>query len=167
MNPMPAPSLPASARGRINGWHVLAAVVGFFAIVIVVDVSFAVFAYRTFPGEVSSTPYEDGVAYNRKLAQLAAQSRLGWAPVASVTPDGAVLIVVRDRTGAPVQGLTLSGRLERPATEAGRIVPVFHEEQPGTYIARPGRLVGAWDLTVDLKDREGRRFEAERRLTWP
>ncbi|MBS0332957.1 MAG: FixH family protein, partial [Proteobacteria bacterium] len=61
---------------RLRGWHVLAMVVGFFTVVIAVDTSFAVMAYRTHPGEVSVTPYEDGLIYNRKLAQLRAQETL-------------------------------------------------------------------------------------------
>lgn len=156
-----------SARRGLTGWHVLATVVGFFAIVVAVDVTFAVSAYRTFPGEVSRTPYEDGVAYNKKLAQLAAQSKLGWTPVATVASDGAVAIEVRDKAGLPVTGLSVAGRLERPATETGRIVLNFKEAEPGVYRARPGRLAGVWDLTVDLTDAQRRLFEAERRLTWP
>jgi nitrogen fixation protein FixH len=152
---------------QLTGWHVLAIIVGFFAIVIAVDVTFAISAYHTFPGEVSATPYEDGVAYNRKLAQLKAQSRLGWAPVATVSADGAIRVEVRDGAGRPVRGLRLTGRLERPATEAGRIVPTFREAEPGVYLARPGRLMGAWDATLILVDPAGSRFEAERRLTWP
>ena len=57
---------------RLTGWHVLAIVTGFFALVTAVDIGFVVMAVRTFPGEVSSTPYEDGLAYDRSLAQLRA-----------------------------------------------------------------------------------------------
>jgi nitrogen fixation protein FixH len=158
-----------SARSgfRLGGWHVLAIVVGFFAIVFAVDAAFVVSAYRTFPGQVSSTPYEDGVAYNRKLAQMAAQARLGWTPVASVDRAGAVRVEVRDAAGAPVRGLSLAGRLERPATEAGRVTLAFRESDAGVYVAVPGRLTGAWDLTVELTDKARNGFEAERRLTWP
>lgn len=152
---------------QIRGWHVLAMVVAFFLVVFAVDGAFAVYAYRTFPGQVSVTPYEDGVTYNRHLAQLAAQEKLGWAPVASLTPKGLLQVEVRDRAGAPLQGLAVTGRLERPATEAGRIVPVFREQAPGIYVANTAGLAGAWDLTAELKDREGRTFEAERRLIWP
>ena len=152
---------------RIKGWHVLAGVVGFFMVVVGVDTGFLVMAYRTYPGQVSRTPYEDGTAYNTKLAQLAAQAKLGWTVSAGVTPDGQVLVQVRDRAGAPVSGLAGQGKLERPATEAGRITPRFREAAPGDYLARPGRLMGAWDLTVALTDKAGHRFEAERRLTWP
>jgi len=158
---------PPRPHLEIRGWHVLAMIVGFFAVVIGVDGAFTVLAYRTFPGQVSVTPYEDGIVYNRKLAQMAAQQRLGWRASATVTPDGGLQVVVLDRDNAPVRGLTLTGRLERPATEAGRIVPLFREAAPGTYLARPGRLAGAWDLTVELTGDGGRTFEAERRLTWP
>lgn len=151
---------------RFTGWHFLAIIVTFFLAVIAVDVGFATMAYRTYPGEVSRTPYEDGVMYNRQLAQMDAQAKLGWTVAAGVTADGEVLVQVRDRAGAPVRGLTGSGKLERPATEAGRITPRFSETAPGDYVARPGRLTGTWDLSVTLKDAAGHSFEAERRLSW-
>ncbi|MET0272367.1 MAG: FixH family protein [Phenylobacterium sp.] len=150
---------------RIRGWHVLAAFIGFFAVVIAVDVGFVVMSIRSFPGQVSVTPYEDGLLYNRKLAQIAAQERLGWRAGAAAEP-GIVVVEMRDRTGAPLGDLTLSGRLERPATEAGRIPLRFQETSPGRYVARPGRLDGAWDLTAVAQGPHGERFEAERRLSW-
>ena len=136
---------------RITGWHVLAGMVGFFGVVIAVDVTFAVLAYRTHPGQVSVTPYEDGILYNRHIAQLDAQAKLGW----------------RDQAGRPIRGLALSARMERPATEAGRLTPRFVETAPGRYEADVGRLFGAWDLTVEAKDASGDDFLLERRLTWP
>ena len=156
-----------SAGFRIMGWHVLAAVTGFFVLVIGVDGYFASLAFRTFPGEVSKTPYEDGLAYNRRLAQLTDQSRLGWRAAAAVAPDGSVLVRMRDRHGEPVSGLRGGATLERPATETGRIQLAFVEQAPGDYVARAGRLAGTWDLSAALQDAKGRRFEAERRLTWP
>jgi hypothetical protein len=41
------------------------------------------------------------------------------------------------------------------------------ETHPGRYVARPAAAGSAWDVTVIAHDREGVRFEAERRLTWP
>jgi len=74
---------------------------------------------------------------------------------------------VRDRAGAPVRGLAMTAKLERPATEAGRLTPVFRETAAGDYVAREPRLRGAWDLTAEAHDRSGRQFVLERRLTWP
>jgi nitrogen fixation protein FixH len=156
----------ASSGFRITGWHVLALIVGFFATVIGVDGYFAVLAVKTFPGEVSVTPYEDGLLYNKKLAQLAAQEKLGWRAAAGAEP-GRVVVEMRDGRGAPLTGLAVTGKLERPATEAGRKMLAFREVAPGLYAATPGALAGAWDLTAEAADRAGHRFEAERRLTWP
>lgn len=156
---------PATTGFRLRGWHVLAMMVGFFGVVAAVDLGFALLAVRTFPGQVSVTPYEDGLMYNRQLTQLAAQERLGWRATAAAEP-GAVVMELRSRAGAPIQGLVLSGKLERPATEAGRIGLTFREDAPGRYVARAGRLAGAWDLTARAVDAQGRLFQAERRLTW-
>ena len=152
---------------RLTGWHVLAIIVGFFAIVFAVNVGFAFMAVKTFPGEVSVTPYEDGVAYNAKLAQMAAQERLGWRATAAAERGGAIVVTVSDRAGAPLRGLAMTAVLDRPATEAWRKHPAFAETTPGTYVAHPAELTGAWDLSLVAHDRAGHRFEAERRLSWP
>ena len=139
--------------------------VAFFGVVIAVNVGFVMMAVRTFPGQVSVTPYEDGLVYNRTLRQLALQDHLGWRASAAAAPD-TVAVEVRDRSGAPVAGLAVTGKLERPATEAGRIVLTFHEAAPGRYLARQAGLAGAWDLTASAVDAAGQTFIAERRLAW-
>jgi len=148
---------------RITGWHVLFSVVGFFGVVIAVDALFLVLAYRSHPGQVSVTPYEDGLAYNRAVAQRRAQAQLGWSATAAQGAGG-VVIEVADAKGSPVPGLKLTGQLRRPATEAGEIVLTFAEAAPGRYIAPAKPDSGAWDVHVQS---QGQAFQAERRLTWP
>ncbi len=150
----------------IRGWHVLLGVVAFFTVVVSVDATFAVLAVKTFPGQVSVTPYEDGLLYNRHIAQLEAQDRLGWRAAAAAEP-GQVMIEFVGRDGRAVSGLAIGGRLERPATESGRIQLHFTEVSPGRYVAPTGRVDGAWDLTAEASNRAGALFRAERRLTWP
>jgi nitrogen fixation protein FixH len=163
---MSAADTPARQGFTIRGWHVLAGVSAFFAVVIGVDSTFTVLALRTFPGQVSVTPYEDGLLYNRHIAQLDAQARLGWRAAAAAEP-GQVALEFRDRQGRALTGLSITGRLERPATEAGRISLHFTEAAPGRYLAPTGRIAGAWDLTADARGPNGGAFMAERRLTWP
>lgn len=129
-------SLTASPEAgfRVRGWHVAAGVCAFFAVVIGVDAAFLVTALRTHPGQVSVTPYEDGLLYNRSLAQQAEQAKLGWRASAEATP-GQVIITLHDRQGHPVSGLKVAGRLARPATEAGRRDLTFSETAPGRYAA--------------------------------
>jgi nitrogen fixation protein FixH len=149
---------------EVRGWHVAAGVSAFFAVVIGVDATFMVLALRTHPGQVSVTPYEDGLLYNRKLMQLEAQAKLGWSAAAEAQP-GVVRLEVRDRDGAPLSALSVRGELQRPATEAGRTTLRFTERAAGVYEA-PAQVTGAWDMTAKLRDAEGNAFTAERRLSW-
>lgn len=151
---------------QIRGWHVLAGMCGFFAVIFAVDGAFMMVALKTFPGQVSVTPYEDGLLYNNKIARLEAQDRLGWRASAGAEP-GQVVLEFRDRDGRPLTGLSVAGRLERPATEAGRIGLKFAEAGPGRYVAPTGKIAGAWDLTSEAQGPTGGAFVAERRLTWP
>lgn len=151
---------------RIRGWHVLVAMILFFAVIIAVNAVFITAALRTFPGEVSVTPYEDGLAHNAKLARQAAQAELGWRAAAGAEPQ-AVAVRIVDAQGAPVRGLSFSGKLQRPATGAGALTPRFAETEPGLYVAPLGGVTGVWDLTFQAQDAKGQLFEAERRLTWP
>jgi nitrogen fixation protein FixH len=161
-----AAALPAQGF-RLNGWHVLAMTVAFFAVVIAVDMSFLFIAYKTHPGQVSVTPYEDGLAHDADVARLAAQTRLGWKASLGNGPDGRLVFEMLDASGRPLSGLSVVGKLEHPATEEGSISVVFRQIAPGRYEAHPGKLTGAWDVTVDSRDAQGHPFRAERRLMWP
>ena len=157
---------PPRSGFRFTGWHFLGAIVGFFAIVVATDTSFAIMAVRTFPGEVSATPYEDGLTYSRTLAQQQAQAKLGWRATASGEQDS-VAFEVRDRAGAPVTHLYVIGELRRPATEAGKIALTFRESRPGRYVAMATIPPGVWDFTGHASGAGKARFNADRRITWP
>lgn len=160
--PQPAAS---STRGQITGWHVLIGVVLFFAIVIAVDVVFMVQAYRSFSGQVASNPYEAGLAFNRTLAQREREAALGWSAQVEALDGKAVLVRLSDKSGRPLERLSLTGALERPATETGRQTLDFKPLGDGRYRAS-ARLDGAWDLRAVARD--GRNsFELETRLVSP
>ena len=157
---------PEAQSFRLNGWHVLGIFVAFFGVVIAVDTGFVIMSVKTFPGEVSVTPYEDGLLHDKAVAQFEAQQRLGWTATAA-GEAGAVVVEFHDRAGAPLSGLSISGDLQRPATEAGRVTLRFKQTAPGHYVALQAGLAGAWDLTATATDRSAHRFEAQRRLVWP
>ena len=154
----------------LNGWHVLWIVVAFFAAVMTVDIGMAVKAYATYPGEVSETPFEDGLAFNQTLANHAEERALGWKAKLQVTVADVgktrLRLTVLDRTGAPIRDLKLTGILERPATEQGRLQLVFTPTAPGVYDSLAPDTPGAWDLTLKGRDPAGHVFDAERRMVW-
>ena len=85
----------ASALPTVICTSVAVGVVVVVAVIIAVDLVFVIQAVRTYPGEVSVTPYEDGLAYNKRIAQLEAQEQLGWTAGVAAEP-GAVLVKLRD-----------------------------------------------------------------------
>jgi nitrogen fixation protein FixH len=152
----------ASPKGQITGWHVLVGVVAFFALIIAVDTVFMVLAYRTFSGQVASNPYEAGLAFNRTLAQREREAALGWSASVDTERGSAVVVRVRDREGRALDRLSLTGSLERPATEAGKQVLDFKPLGQGRYRAS-AQLDGAWDLRAMARDAQNA-FELEARL---
>lgn len=150
---------------RVTGWHVLFGVTGFFLIIIALDVWFAALALKSFPGETASNPYEAGIAFNQTLAKREAEARLGWKVAAAQLPDG-VRLEAADAAGRPLEGLTVTAKMERPATEQGRKIVKLTQTAPGVYEAHGLKLDGAWDLTATLRNAKGEVFEAERRLQW-
>jgi nitrogen fixation protein FixH len=157
---------PSSAF-KLNGWHVLAGMVAFFGVTLAVDAVMITEAYRTYPGEASATPFQEGLAFDTELAQQRAQSALGWRMSVGLAPGGVIRLSASDAKGAPISDLRLDARLERPATEAGRRALAFHPTAPGIYEAGAPALTGAWDLRLSARDTRGRRFDAERRLVVP
>lgn len=160
-------SAPATPGFSLKGWHVLLIVVGFFAVVVGVNVGFVTMALRTFPGEVSATPYEDGIAYNARLARMAAQESLGWRAVLATDAAHMVMLRLLDRDNRPLTRLGVTAALERPATESGRKVVALTETAPGVYQLPTADLHGVWDLTFTARDGAHHQFEAAQRLTLP
>lgn len=162
----PRPDRPVpSEKGRITGWHVLIAVVAFFGVIIGVDTFFIIKAYSTFSGEVASNPYEAGMAFNHTLAQRQREVALGWTAVVEIPRPGVVALRMNDKAGQPLTTLSVTGTLERPATETGRQVLDFKPAGDGWYQAS-ARLEGAWDLRATARNARDK-FEVETRLVAP
>lgn len=156
--------------GKLTGWHVLIIFVLFFGIMLSVNVLMVVQAIRTFPGEVSSQPYEAGLAYNHALKEQATERALGWrAKVDSITPSPTQTVIAVqwvDAAGKPLSGVKVVGQIMRPATEKQSHDLSFVERSAGFYEARVKAPPGAWDLSVTATDNRGEHRVAQRRVVW-
>lgn len=156
---------------RLKGWHVLMAMLTFFAAIIAVNVGFAVVAVNSFPGEDVRRSYLQGVNYNDALAERRRQAALGWEATAALEGDGGqarLVVVMRNRDGEPINGLTLSGDLRWPADERLDRALSFAADGEGRYVASlDGLQPGYWRLRAraDRGDAAALDFEAE--LAWP
>lgn len=159
----------SAARFEIRGWHVLAALLAFFGVVIAVNAAFIVFAVGSFPGEDVRRSYLQGLEYNQRLAERRAQAALGWqADAAMVAADNGARIVVelRTRDGAPIQGASLRGELQWPTAARFDRDLRFEEAGEGRYVAPLGELpAGRWRLRAHAQRGDGA-LDFESELRW-
>lgn len=153
---------------RITGKHVLYTLIGFFLVVLAANVIFISLAVRTFPGEKEEKSYLQGLNYNDRLATRSEQAALGWKgtiTVASLNGDEATIrLSFKDRAGAPLRGLRISGVLSRPATDANDTIVSFTPIGDGDYEVVVPAGKGVWNLEGLAVDHAGGRFEFSSRL---
>lgn len=152
------------AKG-LNGWHTLALFTAFFAIVIGADITFAVLAYRSAPGQAAKDPYEAGLLYQQTLDSKAREAALGWRATIDHR-DGVIELAVLDQGGAPVTGLQVDADFNRPATEQGERKAQLIEQAPGIYRLEARNWSGAWDMHAVARKADGRALQIESRLQW-
>ena len=153
----------------VEGKHVLMALLGFFAIIVIANGIFITYAVRSFPGEQEEKSYLQGLNFNETLDELAAQATLGWSvSVEEARLDeagGVITLMFRDRKGAPLRGLHLEGRIGRPAYDGYDAVLDFQPLGDGRYSAQMAAFSqGQWLLTGEATGRDRDRFSFQSRL---
>lgn len=159
----------STASFEIRGWHVLAAILAFFGAIVAVNVTFAVYAVRSFPGEDVPRSYLQGLRYNDTLAERRAQAALGWRAAAELRgdADNALLDVVLSTDAASrIDGATISGALVWPTNARRDHELIFESLGNGLYRARIGGLTpGRWRLRARAERSDGA-LDFESELTW-
>ena len=151
----------------LTGRGVLIWLIGFFAVVMAVNVGFIVVSVKTFRGEDEQKPYLQGVEFNRTLAARAEQARRGWHARNGVRRrvDGHVrLDVALDN---PHAGLLLSAEFRHPMDENRDRQVRLSPSGRGHFWADAGNIgSGQWDVVV-TSETSATPFTAERRLWVP
>ncbi|HXI87801.1 MAG TPA: FixH family protein [Parvularculaceae bacterium] len=157
------------AAKKLTGLRVLFILIGFFGVVIAVNIWFVVEALGTFPGEEVKNPYLEGIHYNALLEERAKEKALGWtADLVGVRRDGddlLISVIYRDKEGGTLSNLSVKGALKR-ATHAGDDKDLIFEQVGAAYVARASKARGGlWDLSAIASSTDGGRLEFEKRLT--
>lgn len=139
-----------------TGRHMLAAMIGFFGVVIAVNVTMATLAARSFGGAVVKNSYVASQKYNGWLAEAREQARLGWS-VSADAVDGR-LMVTAQRAEAPLAGATVAAVAAHPLGRLPEVRLRFHEAEPGRYVAATRLPAGRWRLHLSLA-RDGKRAD--------
>lgn len=151
---------PNSAKARepfrLNGGHVLAIFLAFFAIVATVNGFMMRQAFHTMPGIDARNGYDVSQRYNAELAAAAAQEQRGWKAEIRLDRQGGRLelgLQLKDRDGQPVAGQQVRIRLAHPATRQLDREITLGETGKGRYSgAIPGFPAGNWSLVLTIED---------------
>ena len=137
----------------ITGRHVFFGLVGFFGVMLIANGIFLYYALGTFNGFETRDAYKRGLNYNARIAADAAQNARGWQAVARHNSgSGELLLEVRDRSGAGLAGLTISGEIRRPVTDREDQTVSFRETSPARYAAPAKLTAGQWVLSVEMRE---------------
>jgi nitrogen fixation protein FixH len=155
-----------AAPRMLTGRKFMAILLGAFIAVAAVNGLMIWYAESSWTGLVSDSAYEQGLGFDRMLAESRAEAALGWqGAIAYDAGTGHLTVTLANQEGEPLTGLQLSAQWLRPTREGFDRVVALTELAPGRYGAaiRPP-LPGQWDVRVTVMDRGRARFHAQKRL---
>ena len=142
-----------------TGWHMAATTISFFAIIIAVNLTLAVFANTSWTGLVVENSYVASQTFNRDAAEARLQQAAGWQMKLTVKRDFARISIL-DRDNQPLTGLKIRAILQRPTDEAGDQNLKLQDAGAGIYLAKGPIGHGVWiaDITAEGSDHKPVRF---------
>lgn len=147
-------TIPEDSGKQLKGRHVLLYMLGFFGVMIAVNMVFLYSAITSFPGEDVEKSYLQGLSYNDTLAEKARQAELGWSAAVGIEA-GEVLFLLEDKDGAPKSTQIVSGNMRRLYSTKEDAALAFSSRGDGLYAAKlPDIGVGAWEVHVDVRNSE-------------
>jgi nitrogen fixation protein FixH len=163
-------SSPASTPRPLTGRVVLISLLGFFGLVIGVNMTMMALAIKTLPGTEVDSAYTASIGYEREIAAARAQTQREWQVDAKVErqSDGNATLRVeaRDKNGTPLAGLRFFGRLERPTDKRADLEVTMAEVGNGIYSGNAaGVSPGRWDLVLEGDSAGNRMFLSKNRVT--
>jgi nitrogen fixation protein FixH len=135
---------------QFTGRHMTTIMVGFFAVVITVNLIMATNAMRTFGGVVVQNSYVASQKFNGWIAEGRKQERLGWRVQASGTADGTLTLSLSGPHG-PIDGALVAVDAEHPLGRFPGRAFVLKGLGEGRYAAAHALPAGRWKLRIQAK----------------
>ena len=133
---------------EFTGKHMLLTIVGFFAVVIAVNVTMATLASTSWTGLVVENTYVASQQFNQKAREGRAQAALGWTAKLTIA-SGKVGYSLTDATGKPVTMRTVKVLFRHPAYEAEDKVVVLAAGSGQEFSALHTPKDGVWIVEID------------------
>ena len=138
------------AKRGFTGRHMLAVMLGFFGVVIAVNITMAVLATRTFGGTVVDNSYVASQRFNRWLAEGRAQERLGWNAQLGLDEHRHVRVALSDRIGA-LGGAEVAAIARHPLGRQGDVTLRFRPDGAGLYLSDRPLPAGRWQVHLEVR----------------
>jgi nitrogen fixation protein FixH len=154
---------------RLTGKKVLAILVGFFSVIITVNMVMAYVAVTTFSGMQTQRPYEAGLKFNHAIAKAKMQQEQHWSVDTHVERAGdgkvSLTIALADQQGAAIVDQHLSVQLVSPVVSCNDAVFALVADGPGRYRGVTQAGAGQWDLVIEAKRSEDAVFRSVSRVS--
>jgi nitrogen fixation protein FixH len=149
-----------------TGRSFLAIIFSAFLVVTAVNGVMIWFALHSWTGLVSDSAYEQGLGFDRVLAESRAEAALGWrGTIAYDAAAGRLTVALADKDGGALSGLGLSAQWLRPTREGFDRDIALAEATAGSYfVAFRPPLPGQWDVRITVKDGGRVRYHAQKRI---
>lgn len=130
-----------------TGRHMWMLTIGFFGVVIAVNIGMATLAMRSWTGLVVDNSYVASQDFEEKRLAHEAQTAAGWHALLSYGP-GAARLVILDKANAPVELGDVTLKLNRPVGGHDDQVLALSRGADGSYSAATELPEGLWEATV-------------------
>lgn len=140
----------AATEKKLTGRMVLGGLVGFFALIIGMNILMASFALGTFDGTTEADAYRKGLGFNARIAAKEDAKQLGWSMTVGADMLDAKTKTVRINVSpSGVRSPAITGMLWRQTTDGMDVELPFAPAGDGTYraIAQLPAL-GRWELRL-------------------
>ena len=138
----------AATQKPLTGWHVLAMLVAFFGVIFSVNFTMAYLANSTWSGLVVANGYVASQSFDKDLAKARAQEALGWK-VDFTSAGDRIRLTFADATGKKIDGLQITGDLQRTVTDKQDQALTFAAMGSGVYSAPASLTPGVWEVEID------------------
>ena len=142
------------SEGRpLTGRMVLAMLLGFFGVVIAVNLTMLRLASSTFSGLGDKNAYVAGLSHNKAIIDAREQDQRGWkidVSLQRVAAGRSIISVVRADPGA-FTNVDVSVRFEHPASSRFDKVVTLAPSGAKAWRAAVDLPAGAWDMVIEMR----------------
>lgn len=152
--------------GEFTGWHFLACMLAFFAVIFTVNGIFLYNALKSHPGEYVEKSYLQGLNYNQTLEARAAQSELGWTAQVGIE-SGDLVARMADANGAALPALEVSVLMRMPANRDNDTDIAMSAAPGGDYVGDIAQVLpGKYTAYITAREpgRDDAVFQAQKTL---